>query len=643
VLLALFMWKAIRLMMRYQGHYISTEYVAWSPHGRYLAITSSYSGIVQVWEVEQGTLVYERAFPNGGYVKVLAWSPDSGSLLLGTSSDGAILWEPEADLDVAHFHQFTINSVWASTPLAWSPDGASLALACGKEVHIVSYLLGETRTVYRGHNGNVLALSWSSDSKHVVSACERGEQVCVWNALSGQLVTSYQGHTDEVLTLAWSPDGEVIASGSRDHTVHVWQPFDGKRLRTYQGSPSPVREVAWSHKERYLAAAYDYDAVHVWEDLTERELRREQAFKKSSSSVAWSPDDQRLAEAGYGALITDAWSGKALACYGNTTHAEVNEVTLNPDGSLVATSAFDGIRIWESHTGEQRFEYHGHDQEVYISELAWSPDGKYMASSASLPKHRCPPGQSRGSVQVWSAEQETMGQQICVWQERSGMLFTLRWSPDSRRLVTIGENRLVRIWDALTGRRLLTYRKRSRKHSYGLCWSPDGAWIASSEEDRVHIWNAATGMDVRIYRDHGLDAQGKRIYGRTITAALDWSPNGRFIASAAREDGLRVWEALSGKTLWIGKWKLDDEDDEENKFLHSYRAMITEVVWSPDSQYILASGGDKTVRVWDVASGEQLFVYKGHQIIVKMIRWFPDSKHVVSTGDGGAHIWLAVP
>jgi WD40 repeat protein len=70
--------------------------------------------------------------------------------------------------------------------------------------------------------------------------------------------------------------------------------------------------------------------------------------------------------------------------------------------------------------------------------------------------------------------------------------------------------------------------------------------------------------------------------------------------------------------------------------------MIREVVWSPDSRYLLASAGDNTVRVWDAASGEQMFVYRGHHVIVKTIRWFPDSKHVVSTGDGGAHIWQAV-
>jgi WD40 repeat protein len=631
-------------------------YVAWSPNGRYLATTSSYVGLVQVWEVAQGVLVYERKFPIGSYVKVLVWSPDGRYLLLGMSRnrallwesgadrDGALLWEPGANRDVARFHQFTITSVnsdWASTPLAWSPDGEALALACGKEVQIVNHSLGKTRTVYRGHKGSLMALSWSPDSMYVVSACEMEKQVHVWNALSGQLVTSYQGHSDKVLTVAWSPDGEVIASGSRDHTVHVWQPFDGKQLRTYQGHSTPVREVAWSHQGRYLAASYDYDAVHVWEDLTGKEVRRERAFKAGSSSVAWSPDDQRLAEAGYGAVITEAWSGEVLARYGNTTHVEVCEATLNPDGSLVATSAYDGIKIWESRTGEQRFEYHGHDQEIYISELAWSPDGKYIASSASLPDYRCPPGQSRGSVQIWSAEQETMGQPICTWVERSGMLFTLRWSPDSRRLATIGQNRLVRIWEALTGKRLLHYRKHSRQPSFGLCWSPDGEWIASSEEDRVHIWNATTGMDVLVYRDHGLNAQGKHVFGRTITRALDWSPDGRSIASAAREDGLRVWEAFSGKTLWIGTWKLDEEY-ENNKITSYYRAMIREVVWSPDSRYLLASAGDNTVRVWDAASGEQMFVYRGHHVIVKTIRWFPDSKHVVSTGDGGAHIWQAV-
>lgn len=625
--------------MKYQGHYISMEHVAWSPDGCYLAVTSSYTGIVQVWQVARGMLVHEREFAHG-YAKVLAWSPDGRYLLLGTVAAGALLWELATNRDVTTFRDFTFNSVWASTHLAWSPDGKWLALAAKTDIHIVNSSSGKTRMIYREHENNIFALAWSPDGLHIVSSCERDEQVHVWNVASGHLVTSYQGHSDEVLTVAWSPDGGLIASGSRDHTVQVWRPFEGKLLRTYEGSPTPVRQVAWSHRDRYLAAAYDYDAVHVWEDLTGKEVKRERAVKQSASSVAWSLDDCHLAEAGYGALITDVWSGEPLARYGDTRHAEIDEATLHPDGSLVATSAYDHIRVWDSSTGEQCFEYHGHDQESYISELAWSPDGMYIASTASLPDYRCPRGQHWGSIHVWHAPgQEAAGQQVCTWEEHSGMIFALRWSPDSRRLATHTNDKHIRIWEALTGRCLLEYR---RAHSgSGLCWSPDGALIAAGQGDRVHIWNATTGVDVLVYQWHGLNEQGKGAQNRSISGALAWSPDGRYLASAASGDNLHVWEAASGQTRWIGEWRVDE--DEENPFAYNFRATVKEVAWSPDGRYLLACGGDNTVRIWNAASGEQLFVYREHHVIVKSIGWFPDSKRVISTGDGGAHIWQALP
>lgn len=184
------------------------------------------------------------------------------------------------------------------------------------------------------------------------------------------------------------------------------------------------------------------------------------------------------------------------------------------------------------------------------------------------------------------------------------------WSPNERYLATTSHyGGLVQVWEVEQG--TLVHEREFPDGSYVkvLTWSPDGRYLLlGTSRDGAILWEPGANLDV---------------------------------ATLATGDGLRVWEAVSGRTLWIGKWKLD-EDGEENTVIDSYRT-VREVVWSPDSRYILASGADSTARVWDAASGEQLFVYRGHCEIVESIRWFPDSRHVISTGDGGAHIWQAIP
>jgi eukaryotic-like serine/threonine-protein kinase len=119
---------------------------------------------------------------------------------------------------------------------------------------------------------------------------------------------------------------------------------------------------------------------------------------------------------------------------------------------------------------------HGGGVDGAIRSVAWSPDGKRIASSA------------HNDVLVWDASN---GHTLTAYHY-PGFAGAVAWSPDSKYIVSTGGNEStkgVQIWDSNNGHLLFTYRG----HTGGVvAWSPDGKRIASSgdADGTVRVWEA---------------------------------------------------------------------------------------------------------------------------------------------------------
>jgi WD40 repeat protein len=104
-------------------------------------------------------------------------------------------------------------------------------------------------------------------------------------------------------------------------------------------------------------------------------------------------------------------------------------------------------------------------------------------------------------------------------------------------------------------------------------------------------------------------------------AAVDsaaFSPDGRRIVSASRDKTVRVWDAASGAQIAV----LRGHDD-----------TVTSAAFSPDGRRIVSASDDTTVRVWDAASGAQIAVLRGHDDRVTSAAFSPDGRRIVSASD----------
>jgi WD40 repeat protein len=247
-------------------------------------------------------------------------------------------------------------------------------------------------------------------------------------------------------------------------------------------------------------------------------------------------------------------------------------IAWSPDGRLLACGSRDrNIYVWDVAADRRLvpFEWSG----GVICCLAFSPDGATLAAGGyENPNNVVGDESLPGVIRLWELATRKSVHRLV---EHSEFVESIGFLPDGKRLVSIGWDDTLRIWDLETGRNTATQDLRSGCFS-GLAISPDGQTLATASAQVIEVWQTDTLKQLRQWR------------GGPGLCDLCFSPNGKTLLSGACR--LAPWDVATGR---------------ERMPRDAHRGPVYSAVFTPDGRQVISSG-DTTVRFWDVASAEQV-------------------------------------
>ncbi len=573
----------------------------------------------------------QRTFQNG---KLAAWSPDGKKIAMG-GANGQLAIRSAKNWQTEIVSQKSKLSGMRS--IAWSKDGNKIATGDGNKTILWQASTGKIIATLPNTGAPVISLTFSPDSKYLVSVGFRPGTVLLWN-LNDKSSRPLLESNDYLHSAAFSPDGSLLAITGETEGVRLFETT----------SWNPVRHLKLEGAGAFLEFSRDGSqlAVGAWEKGTD-------LYNTSTWQVAhhlpiqlsrvraldFSPDDSLLATANQDASV-QIWD--------LSTHQEIQirrghsrvvwSVDFSPDGKRIATGSKDGsVKIWNTKPASPNPETLYHADERILSLGISAVDETLIAGDASTAIYQSGQATPSGSGEpaIRSAVSNDGTRIAFTLLENKLKLVQLK-QPGSAKFIHLvaqsdalafsqGDQEIavgfrdgaIHCFDFATGEATRQFETRSSVTA--LAWSPDDRFIyvghSNGSLSRINLTDKAASP---------LHVQGHH----EAVRAFAFSPDGKLFASGG-EDALILI--------------LSTDDHSIRHRLDQHTHNVNSITFSPDGRTLASGTGDRwvlspgEVNLWDVVTGQKIITLENQS---GPVAFSPDGTRLyTSTEDNEIRVW----
>ncbi|MEM6380657.1 MAG: WD40 repeat domain-containing protein, partial [Bacteroidota bacterium] len=489
---------------------------------------------------------------------------DEKMMLSGDKTGKVVLWNLEKRTPVIAFDELK-NSVRA---LAISNNKRYIA-AASNWGELMIWDLSTQKVIHQVNLGVwTEKLSFFEEDRFLLAAA--GGTFKTVDLTTGKIVNFVAGHSLQINDFCFSPDGKIVASGSNDKSIKMWQTSEFIPKASKRFDAPEQKNTNQTHT--LIAKFIDNNRL---------------AIGTYNSSVAEYRNSLKVLD-----LRLGKWTDRFEGAMGN-----ISAINISSDGRLLAVGVnymdfnpetiesinANEVKVWNVDAKDTMLHiFSDHQGKIY--DLAFTPDGKHIISSAaknpvitdiSKVADNIDSFYQFPDVKMWALEN---GKLVQRFKGHKMDIPSLVLNPNAPLLYTASYDKSVKTWNYESGELL---------HSESAFLHP----LAIAKDGKYMLKGAGLHPAGLAITDMESGKTTALVGHRISPVAATFSSSGKYAATGDMSGIVILWNVQTQKAL---------------QTFTAHRQPIVSVDVSPDEKYLLTTAADNTLRIWDLSTYQEV-------------------------------------